>query len=264
VGSRSDARTEGRPPIVEVRGLDAVFGAHTVLEAVDLDVREGEILVILGRSGCGKSTLLKHMIGLLEPERGTVRLFGADLFALDELEAETLLRRVGVLFQYGALLNSLLVSENVAIPLEQHTNLPRPLIDRLVASKLCLVELGGIGHLLPSELSGGMRKRAALARAIALDPAILFADEPSAGLDPVTTSHLDDLLLNLRDDLAMSMVVVTHELASIHRIADRIAFLECGKIAFTGTVAEGKGCGVQVVEEFFKTGQLGNARTGPT
>lgn len=228
-----------------------------MLEAIDLEVHEEEILVILGRSGCGKSTLLKHIIGLLEPSAGSVRLFGTELFSADEPELYRLLRNVGVLFQYGALLNSLLVSENVAIPLEQHTDLPRPIIDRLVESKLGLVELSGTGGLFPSELSGGMRKRAALARAIVLDPAVLFADEPSAGLDPVTTARLDDLLLRLRADLRMTMVVVTHDLASIHRIADRVAFLENRRILFTGPPGEARRCGVKVVEEFFRQGTFG-------
>lgn len=247
---------EANSSIIQVRGLKACYGATCILSDIDLDVCEGEILVILGKSGCGKSTLLKHMIGLIEPAGGSIRLFGTDIFAVDEAELEQVLKKVGVLFQYGALLNSLLISENVSIPLEQHTNLRKPIIDRLVDSKLRMVELGGAGPLLPSELSGGMRKRAALARAIVLDPAILFADEPSAGLDPVTTSHLDALLKKLRDDLRMTMVVVTHELASIHRIADRVAYLEDGKILFSGPVPEAKHCGVEVVEEFFGAGEL--------
>jgi phospholipid/cholesterol/gamma-HCH transport system ATP-binding protein len=240
--------------LVKVKGLEAGFGERKVLDGIDLEVREGEILVILGKSGCGKSTLLKHMIGLMEPSGGSVHLLGTDLFHVDEPEVERVMKKVGVLFQYGALLNSLYVSENVAIPLEQHSNLPRPIIRRIVESKLGLVGLHGTEFLLPSELSGGMRKRAALARALVLDPAILFADEPSAGLDPMTTANLDALLLNLREDLKMTMVVVTHELASIHRIADRIAFLEDGKILCSGPVREAKSCGVRVVEEFFEKG----------
>ncbi len=167
-----------------------------------------------------------------------------------------MLKKIGVLFQYGALLGSLFISENVAIPLAQHTDLPKSIIDRLVSSKLALVGLGGTEYRMPSELSGGMRKRAALARAIALDPALLFADEPSAGLDPMTTARLDELLLNLREDLKMTMVVVTHELASIHRIADRIAFVEERNILYTGSVADAKHCGVEAVEEFFRRGTI--------
>ncbi|MCK4546240.1 MAG: ATP-binding cassette domain-containing protein [Candidatus Eisenbacteria sp.] len=241
-------------PIAEVQSLSAGFGGRSVLEDINLDIHEGEILVVLGKSGCGKSTLLKHMVGLLKPSAGSVRLFGIDIFAADEPEMVEVLKKVGVLFQYGALLNSLYVHENVAIPLEQHTDVPPSVIRRLVEAKLGLVRLTGTGHLLPSELSGGMRKRAALARALALDPDILFADEPSAGLDPMTTAHQDDLLLELREDLGMTMVVVTHELASIHRIADRIAFLEDKKILFLGTVSDAKGCGVEIVEEFFRMG----------
>ncbi len=247
---------DSRRIVAEVNSLSAGFGGRSILEDIHLEVHEGEILVILGKSGCGKSTLLKHMIGLLEPSAGTIRLFGTDILAADEPELETVLKKVGVLFQYGALLGSLFINENVAIPLDQHTNLPRPIIDRLVSSKLSLVGLGGTEYLLPAELSGGMRKRAALARAIVLDPAILFADEPSAGLDPMTTARLDELLLNLREELKMTMVVVTHELASIHRIADRIAFLEDRKILYTGPVSEAKHCGVEVVEEFFRRGMV--------
>ncbi len=238
--------------VAEVESLSAGFGGHPVLEDISLEVRDGEILVILGKSGCGKSTLLKHMIGLIEPLAGGVRLLGTDILEADEPELETVLKKVGVLFQYGALLGSLFIDENVAIPLEQHTNLPTAIINRLVSSKLRLVGLGGTERLLPSELSGGMRK----ARAIVLDPALLFADEPSAGLDPVTTAQLDELLLNLREDLKMTMVVVTHELASIHRIADRIAFLDERKIIYAGPVSEAKHCGVEVVEEFFRRGMF--------
>jgi len=175
---------------------------------------------------------------------------------MDEPEFNTMLRRIGVLFQNGALLNSISVAENIAIPLEQHTSLPNNLIQRLVRIKLGLVELDQAIDKLPSELSGGMRKRASLARAIALDPPLLFCDEPSAGLDPITSEALDQLLLKMRDDLGMSIVLVSHELASIHRIADSIVFLDAGKCLFCGPINEAKSAGIEQIDRFFQMGRF--------
>ncbi|MDZ7722709.1 MAG: ATP-binding cassette domain-containing protein [candidate division KSB1 bacterium] len=210
--------------------------------------------VIIGSSGCGKTTLLKHLIRLYLPWSGSIQIFGREITDMDEPEFNELLLSIGVLFQNGALLNSINVAENVAIPLEQHTNLPYRIIERLIRVKLNLVELNHAFLKLPSELSGGMRKRAALARAIALDPALLLCDEPSAGLDPVTLEALDQLVLKMRDELGMSIVIVTHDLASIYRIADRVLFLDDGKVLFEGTLKETLDCGIDKVNAFFKKG----------
>ena len=232
----------------------ARYGDRVILDGVDLDVYENEVLVILGSSGCGKSTLLKQIIGLYQPDSGSIRIFDRDVKGLDESEMEALLKRMGVLFQNGALLNSLTVAENVAIPLKHNVDLPPSLVDRLVKVKLDLVDLSRAGNLFPSELSGGMRKRAALARAIALDPPLLFADEPSAGLDPVTSASIDELIIKLKRQLKMTIVVVTHELASIHHIADRVLFLDQGRALFSGTLEDAKRSDVEQVREFFDRG----------
>ncbi len=238
-------------PIIEVQHLISGYDEHVVLNDISFDVVPGEIMVVLGTSGCGKTTLLKHLIGLLQPFSGSITLLGHDLLRLNEAESIKLMRHIGVLFQNGALLNSITVAENVAIPLEQHTNLTTELIRDLVYLKLELVGLKSAAPLLPSELSGGMRKRAALARAIALDPKILFADEPAAGLDPVTAASLDQLLLKLRDLLGMTLVVVTHEVGSIKRIADRVLFLHEGKALFFGKLSDALKSDLEPVRNFF-------------
>ncbi len=249
-------------PLLEVRDLVARYGERTILDGVDLRVHPGEIRVILGGSGCGKSTLLKHCIGLLRPAGGSVRLLGRELSSLEGPEREELLSRIGVLFQYGALLGSLTIGENVALPLQEHRDYPKELVDELVRMKLALVELSHARHLLPSELSGGMRKRAALARAMALDPVMLFCDEPSAGLDPLTSAELDELLMRLRDRFGMGIVVVTHELASIETIADRVTMLSSGKVIAEGTLEEVKQTRHPEVEAFFGRVAAGDVRRG--
>ncbi|HUC61428.1 MAG TPA: ATP-binding cassette domain-containing protein [Alphaproteobacteria bacterium] len=217
---------EDAPPRIRVRDLDMAFGTYVVQRNLDFSVRRGEIFVIMGPSGCGKSTLLRHMIGLNEPARGDVEYDGEGYWkAAPERRAE-IGRRFGVLFQSGALWSSMTLAENVALPLYQYTRLPAAEVDRLVALKLALVGLSGFERFYPSEISGGMRKRAGLARAMALDPDILFFDEPSAGLDPVSSKRLDDLILELRDNLGATVVVVTHELASIFAIADDAIYLD--------------------------------------
>lgn len=223
---------------LSITDLAAGYGEKLILDGVDLSVKPGEVRVILGGSGCGKSTLLRSCIGLLSPRRGDVRLLGEDLSALEGRARTKLLTRIGVLFQYGALLGSISIGENVSLPLREHTDLPEDVIQEMVRLKLALVELSHAEHLLPSELSGGMRKRAALARAIALDPDLLFCDEPSAGLDPLTSAELDELLLRLRDRFGMAIVVVTHELLSIERITDRALMLSKGKVIADGPLSE--------------------------
>jgi phospholipid/cholesterol/gamma-HCH transport system ATP-binding protein len=212
-------------PKITVENLTMAYGDYTVMESLNFSVRRGEVKVIMGGSGCGKSTLLKHLIGLERAKAGRI-LYGDEVFDPDGETGEQIRRRFGVLFQGGALWSSMSVAENVALPLEEYTELGAGEIREIVDFKLALVGLGGFGHRYPSELSGGMRKRAGLARAIALDPEILFFDEPSAGLDPLSSRRLDDLILELRAALGATVVVVTHELASIYAIADRALFLD--------------------------------------
>jgi phospholipid/cholesterol/gamma-HCH transport system ATP-binding protein len=245
---------------LRVEGLVASYGARTILDGVDLAVGRGEIRVVLGGSGSGKSTLLKACVGLLSPAQGSVRVLGQPLHELEGAERVALLRRIGVLFQNGALLGSISVRENVALPLREHTDLPERVIGELVSLKLAVVELSHAENLLPSELSGGMRKRAALARAMALDPDLLFCDEPSAGLDPRTSAELDALIMRLRDRFGMTIIVVTPELMSIDRIADRAIMLASGKAIADGTLDEVRQSDHPEIRSFFQrvaTGQPG-------
>lgn len=236
---------------LDVHKLIAKYGDNVVLDGVDLQVRRGTIHVILGGSGSGKSTLLKHVIGLLEPAGGDIRLLGLDLATADEPEYEAVMSRVGMLFQGGALLNSLSLHDNVALPLREKTELPEAIIDDIVRMKLDQVSLLHAAERTPPELSGGMKKRAALARAMALDPEILFCDEPSAGLDPVTAVELDDLLIDLRDRFGMTIVVVTHELASIDKIADDVTMLGKGRVVASGRLADVRKYDMPHVRAFF-------------
>jgi phospholipid/cholesterol/gamma-HCH transport system ATP-binding protein len=242
-------------PIIKVRNLVAQYGEKTILQDINIDIFPGEVTVILGSSGCGKTTLLRNILRLQEPCSGVVEIWGNDVTRMDEQEFDLILRRIGMLFQNGALLNSISLYENISIPLELHTALTPELIDRIIRVKLHLVNLDKAADLLPSELSGGMRKRAALARALALDPEILFCDEPSAGLDPLTSESLDELILQLKKQLNMTIVIVTHELASIHRVADRIIFLDNGKMLFEGTLEEGKNSDIPEIKTFFSVGR---------
>ncbi len=215
-----------REPHLVVRGLTMAYGAFVVMRDLDFTVGRGDIFVIMGGSGCGKSTLLKHMIGLIEPARGEV-LYGDESFTrADPARRNELLRRVGVTYQQGALWSSMTLAENVALPLQEYTGLGPAEIREVACLKLALVGLKGFEDYTPSQISGGMQKRAGLARAMALDPEILFFDEPSAGLDPVSSRLLDDLILELRDSLGATIVVVSHELASIFAIGDNGVFLD--------------------------------------
>ena len=223
---------------ITVTGLTGGYSGTAVIHNCNMQIASGEIVVIMGGSGSGKSTFLRHLIGLKAPMQGYVLLFGESLYGVDEIVRLRLLKRIGVAFQSGALLSSLTVADNVALPLIEHSDLDREMIDVIVRMKLDFVGLLGKEHLLPSELSGGMLKRVAVARAIALDPRLTFMDEPSAGLDPVVAAALDELIIKLRDTLGMSVVVVTHELESAFKIADRIVVLDRGHIIFSGSVPE--------------------------
>jgi phospholipid/cholesterol/gamma-HCH transport system ATP-binding protein len=217
-------------PVIRVRNLVKRFGDKTVLDGVNLDVYRGQTMVIMGGSGSGKSTLLRIIIGSFPPDQGTVELFGQNLAQLDEAGRNDIRKRFGILFQSGALFNSMTLRENVALPLEEHTTLPRSTIDIMVKIKLELVGLREHADKYPAEISGGMKKRAGLARAMALDPHILFYDEPSAGLDPVTSAEIDQLILSLTRKTGVASVVVTHEMDSAFTIADRMAMLDKGRM----------------------------------
>jgi phospholipid/cholesterol/gamma-HCH transport system ATP-binding protein len=218
--------TSEAAPAIEVRDLEMRYGSYVVMRDINFAVGEGQVFVIMGGSGCGKSTLLKYLIGLKEVTQGDVLYHGQSFAKATQEEREQLQRTFGVLYQSGALWSSRTLAENVALPLEEYTELSAKEIRELASLKLSLVGLKGFEDFYPSEISGGMRKRAGLARAMALDPATLFFDEPSAGLDPISSRRLDDLILQLRDSLGTTVVAVTHELASIFAIADTAIFLD--------------------------------------
>lgn len=229
VASRQSPDTFRRPgaePAIEVLGIDCGYGAEPILRDLRFSVRRGEIFFIIGGSGCGKSTLLRHLVGLNRPTAGDVRFFGESFLEAGAVQRRNLLRRFGVLYQSGALWSSLTLLENVALPLEEYTTLTASERAELAAFKLSQVGLAGYENYYPSEISGGMKKRAGLARALALDPAIVFFDEPSAGLDPVTSRKLDELILQIRELLGTTCVVVSHELDSIFGVADRVLMLD--------------------------------------
>ena len=236
-------------PAIEVSDLVTHYGTRKILDGVDLAINEREIMIIMGGSGSGKSTLLRHLLGLHTPTSGNIRLLGTDITTASPAELYNLRRNMGVSFQGGALLSSMTVGENVQLPLKEHTELDEATMGIMARLKLELVNLGGFEHLMPAQLSGGMIKRAALARAIVMDPKLLFFDEPSAGLDPVAASELDDLILKLRDSMKMTIVVVTHELDSAFKIADRITVLDQGKILMSDTVEAVKSSTIPRVQD---------------
>ncbi len=234
---------------VDVTGLTAHYGSRKILHDVDFRVEEGEIRVIMGGSGSGKSTLLWHLLGLYQPTAGTIKILGEDISTMEPQALREMRRRMGVSFQGGALFSSMTVGENVAFPLRERGGLDENTIRIMTRLKLEVVNLGGFQDLMPSQLSGGMIKRAALARAIVMDPNLLFFDEPSAGLDPVVSAELDDLILRLRDAMRMTMIVVTHELESAYKIADTITVLDQGHVLMTGTVDEVRASSMERVQD---------------
>ncbi len=236
----TQADLQKRDKVIEVEDLVTHYGEREILHGISLDVRQGEVMVIMGGSGSGKSTLLRHLMSLETATSGKMSLLGRDIAELSLKETYDLRKKIGVAFQGGALFSSMSVGENIKLPLREHTDLDEFTMDIMARMKLEVVDLAGFEDLAPSELSGGMLKRAAVARAIVMDPKLLFFDEPSAGLDPVVAAQLDELILRLRDAMGMSIVVVTHELDSAFRIADRITMLDRGNILMVGTPEEMK------------------------
>jgi len=224
--------------IIQITGLNAHYGDVQVLEDINLHIKRGEIMVIMGGSGSGKSTLLRHMLGLNHPSSGQIKILGEDISTISAMQLNKLRQKMGVAFQGGALFGSMTVEENIAFPLRELTRLDNETVKIMTRMKLEIVNLAGFGELMPSQLSGGMLKRAAVARAIIMDPQVLFFDEPSAGLDPVVSAELDDLIISLKKALNITIVVVTHELESAFKIADRITVLDHGEILISGSVDE--------------------------
>lgn len=247
---------DGQAPLVRVEGLTMAFGSNVVQHDLNFEIRPGEVLAIAGGSGCGKSTLLRHLIGLQAPAKGRVLYGQSDLYAADEDEKTELLQNFGVMFQAGALWSSMTVGENVMLPLQVLTDMGEAQREQAARFKLALVGLAGNFDTEPAALSGGMRKRAAIARALALDPPLLFLDEPSAGLDPLTSAHLDELIMHLRDDLGTTVVMVSHELESIFALADRLLFLDAKTKTMTalGPPRELRRSGPEEVQHFLRRG----------
>jgi phospholipid/cholesterol/gamma-HCH transport system ATP-binding protein len=246
--------TSSRPaePVLEVQGVHTRFGATVVHDGVSLTVHRGEIFALAGASGCGKSTLLREIILLLAPDAGSIRLLGQEVVGLGEEAALALRRRCGVMFERGALFGGLTVAENVGLPLREQTRLSEPLVEQLAALKIALAGLPPeAGARYPSQLSGGMRKRAALARAIALDPEVLFLDEPTAGLDPLSASGFDELVRHLKALLGPTIVIVSHDLDLLWRVADRVAFMADGRVVGVGTMEELSRTEHPVLREYF-------------
>jgi len=238
-------------PVIICERLRAAYGDKVVLEDVSFTVGRSETLAVVGGSGCGKSTLLRCMIGLLQPASGRMRILGRWMNEMERADLDELRREIGVAFQGSALLNSLTVGENVALPLREHTRLDKATIQIMTRIKLESVGLGGAEDLFPAQLSGGMKKRAGIARALAMDPKVLFLDEPSAGLDPITAAGLDELLVKLRTGLGLTVLLVTHELDSIRQVADRVLMLDAGRVRLLGTMRDVEQSRDERVRQFF-------------
>jgi phospholipid/cholesterol/gamma-HCH transport system ATP-binding protein len=252
----------GREKVIEVRGLWNQFGSQVVHENLDLDVYRGEILGVVGGSGSGKSVLMRSITGLLRPRRGEVKLLGEDMLRIGDARRAELESRCGVLFQNGALYSSLSEADNVMVPMREHYRLPPAMMQRLAALKIALAGLpAGTGAKFPSELSGGMVKRAALARAIALDPDILFLDEPTAGLDPIGAAAFDQLILTLRESLGLTVFLITHDLDTLYTICDRVAVLSQKRVLVADTLERVEHCQDPWVQDYFQ-GPRGRAAQG--
>jgi phospholipid/cholesterol/gamma-HCH transport system ATP-binding protein len=236
--------------VISVKNLTKSFGNRTILNGINLDIYQGETFVIMGGSGCGKSTFLRHLIGAIKPDLGEVWMFGKNIAKAGEEELDKIRRNFGMLFQSGALFDSMTVGENIALPLREHTKLDESVIRIIIKMKLELVGLRGFENLMPSQLSGGMKKRVGLARAIALDPKIIFYDEPTAGLDPVMTGVVDKLTIDFTRKLDITSVVVTHDMNSVFRIADRIVMLHQGNVLQIGTPEEIRNSSNPLVRQF--------------
>lgn len=245
----------GLKKILEVNNLSASFEDKNVLSNVSFSAFDGQTTVLLGGSGSGKTTILKHMLKLYPIKKGNISILGKDISKLTEKEQNQLYLQMGVFYQNGGLLSSLTISENIALPLEQHTNLSVNIISDIVRLKLSLVNLENTYNMYPFQLSGGMFKRAALARAIVMDPPVLFCDEPGAGLDPVSLASLDKLITNLKEQLGMSIIMITHEVSSILRVADKIVFLEEGMVIFEGSVDDALSSNKKPLINFFEKGK---------
>lgn len=241
---------ENREIVIKSENVFRKFGDRAVLNGINLEVYKGETFVIMGGSGCGKSTFLRHLIGALKPDSGKVHLLGKELSGLSEDEMDKIKKKIGMCFQSAALFDSMTVGENVSLPLREHTKLDRSVIDIVVKMKLEMVGLRGFEDLMPSQLSGGMRKRVGLARAIVMDPEIIFYDEPTAGLDPIVAGVIDKLILDLSKKLSITSVVVTHDMKSVFSIADRVAMLYEGKVLEVGKPDEIKNSKNPMVQQF--------------
>jgi len=240
-------------PIVEVKNLVARYGENTILDGISFNVNPGEIFMVIGGSGCGKTTLLQHMIGLLKPFSGNILIDGQSISRACDRERVSILHKIGVLYQSNALFGSLNLAKNVALPLEELTDLPKDAILDIAHDKLKMVGLEGFGDYMPAEVSGGMQKRAALARAMALDPKVLFLDEPTSGLDPISSSEINELVVNLSNILGITFIVVTHDVASICKIAQRVVLLHQKKIVASGTPMELRKGNHPFVNKFFES-----------
>jgi phospholipid/cholesterol/gamma-HCH transport system ATP-binding protein len=243
--------------MIEIKEVYKSFGSNQVLNGVDLNINQGETIVILGRSGCGKSVLLKHIIGLMKPDKGQIFIDGEEITAYSYEKLSNLRKRFGMLFQGAALFDSMTVEENVGLGLTEHTDLSKEKIKEIVKEKLRLVGMAGVENLKPAELSGGMKKRVGLARAIAMDPDIVLYDEPTTGLDPIMADVINELVISLRNTLKITSIAVTHDIVSAYKIADRIAMLYEGKIIWVGTPEETKNSTDPVVKQFIHGSSVG-------